>query len=51
MAVEFLLPGLIGFAFVMVAAYAGSLRALEVYFDSEQDSIFLSDDYDPPGEQ
>jgi len=51
MVLELLLPGLLGFVFVMIAAYAGSLRALEVYFDSEQDSIFLSDDYEPPGEQ
>ncbi len=50
MVLEFL-PILIGFAFVMIAAYAGALRALEVYFDPEQDSIFLSDDYEPPGSQ
>ncbi|GAB6862093.1 hypothetical protein ACFR97_05535 [Haloplanus litoreus] len=48
MVLQFAVPALIGFAFVMIAAYAGSLRALEVYFDPDQDSIFLSDDSDPP---
>lgn len=49
MVLELLLPALIGFAFVMIAAYAGALRALEVYFDPNQDSIFLSKEADPPG--
>jgi len=48
MVLELILPGVIAFAFVMVAAYAGTLRALEVYYDTEQDSIFLSDDHEPP---
>ncbi|MCU4800266.1 hypothetical protein OB920_07775 [Halobacteria archaeon HArc-gm2] len=51
MVLELVLPGVVGFVFVMGAAYAGTLRALEVYFDTEQDSIFLSDDYEPPGRQ
>ncbi|WP_168191240.1 hypothetical protein [Haloprofundus sp. MHR1] len=46
-----LLPALIGFTFVMTAAYAGTLRALEVYFDPTQDSIFLSDGAEPPEQQ
>lgn len=45
---QYLLPALIGFVFVMAGAYAGTLRALEVYFDPDQDSIFLSDDLEPP---
>ncbi|KTG09752.1 hypothetical protein AUR64_08940 [Haloprofundus marisrubri] len=48
MVVDILLPALIGFTFVMAAAYAGTLRALEVYFDPTQDSIFLSDDGGSP---
>jgi len=48
MVVGFVLPALIGFTFVMSAAYAGTLRALEVYFDPTQDSIFLSEDSGPP---
>ncbi|GAB3672149.1 hypothetical protein [Halopiger thermotolerans] len=47
MVLALLLPALIGFTFVMAAAYAGTLRALDVYFDPEQDSIFLSDGSDP----
>lgn len=43
-----LIPALIAFTFVMIAAYAGTMRALEVYFDPEQDSVFLSDDCEPP---
>lgn len=48
MVLEFALLALIGFVFVMVAAYAGALRALDVYFDQDQDSIFLSDNSEPP---
>ena len=48
MVFQYLLPALIGFVFVMGAAYAGTLRALDVYFDPNRQSIFLSDDYDPP---
>ena len=43
-----LLGLLVGFAFVATAAYAGTLRALDVYFDPRRDSVFLSDDHDPP---
>mgnify|MGYP006283009401 CR=1 FL=1 len=49
MVVGYVLPALVAFTFVMIAAYAGTLRALEVYFDSSRDSIFLSDDSEPPG--
>ncbi|SFL50747.1 hypothetical protein SAMN04487950_4053 [Halogranum rubrum] len=48
MVAELVFPLVAGFVFVMGAAYAGTLRALEVYFDPKQDSIFLSDDYEPP---
>ena len=51
MVLEFLFPALIGFVFVMIAAYAGALRALDVYFDPTQDSIFLPDDHEPPNSQ
>lgn len=36
-----LLSILIAFVFVQLAAYVGALRALEVYHDPTQDSIFL----------
>lgn len=48
MVLELLLPGLIAFVFLTIAAYAGTLRALEVYFDPHQSSIFLSNDHEPP---
>jgi hypothetical protein len=48
MVLDLLIPALIGFTFVMAAAYAGTLRALAVYHDPEQDSIFLSNDSNPP---
>ncbi|WP_191906245.1 MULTISPECIES: hypothetical protein [unclassified Haloarcula] len=51
MILQYLLPALIGFVFVMGAAYAGTLRALDVYFDPDRQSIFLSDDYEPPDGQ
>jgi hypothetical protein len=51
MPLQYILPALMGFVFVMTAAYAGTLRALEVYFDPDQDSVFLSDDLEPHGEQ
>jgi len=51
MVLGLILSSLIGFVFVMIAAYAGALRALEVYFDPKQNSVFLSDDHDPPSEQ
>lgn len=48
MILEFALLALVVFVFVMISAYAGALRALDVYFDQDQDSIFLSDDTEPP---
>ena len=42
---------LVAFTLVVAAVYAGTLRALEVYFDPRHDSIFLSDDHVPPGER
>jgi hypothetical protein len=51
MPLQYLLPALIGFVFVMFAAYAGALRALDIYFDPEQDSIFLSNDSEPPDDR
>ncbi|WP_169051773.1 hypothetical protein [Halorhabdus amylolytica] len=48
MVLQFILPAVFVFAFIMISAYAGALRALEVYFDPEADSIFLSDDAGPP---
>jgi hypothetical protein len=48
MVYQYLLPALVLFGFLMVSAYAGTLRALEVYFDPNQDSVFLSDDAGPP---
>jgi hypothetical protein len=34
--------------FAAIAAYVGVLRALEVYFDPNQDSVFLMGDGEPP---
>lgn len=51
MVFQLLLPGLVAFVLVMGAAYAGTMRALEVYFDPEQDSVFLSADAGPPDSQ
>jgi len=48
MVLQFVLPAVFVFAFIMISAYAGALRALEVYFDPAADSIFLSDDAEPP---
>lgn len=31
----------------MIAAYTDTFRALEMYCDPEQDSIFLPGDYEP----
>ena len=39
---------LITFLFVASAAYVGTLWALEVYFDRDRDSFFLSTSHDPP---
>ena len=49
MVLQLILPAVVLFAFIMVSAYAGALRALDVYFDPEADSIFLSNDHRPPG--
>ncbi|MCH7661217.1 MAG: hypothetical protein IH933_11780 [Euryarchaeota archaeon] len=35
--------GAIAFVLVASAVYVGTLRALDVYFDDEQDSWFLED--------
>jgi hypothetical protein len=48
---ELLFVAFVGFGFVAIAAYAGALRALEVYFDPNQDSIFLSDGAGPRNNQ
>ena len=48
MVLQFVVPAVFVFAFIMISAYAGALRALEVYFDPEADSIFLSNDVEPP---
>ena len=48
MVLDLLLPGLVAFVFVMAATYAGTLRALEVYFDPDRSSVFLSEDHEPP---
>ena len=47
MVLEYIFPAIVAFTFVMLAAYAGTLRALEVYFDPETDSVFLGD-VEPP---
>jgi hypothetical protein len=47
MVLGLLLVSLVWFAFVAIAAYAGALLALEVYFDPNKDSIFLADDDGP----
>ena len=44
MVLGLLLVSLVWFVFVAIAAYAGALMALEVFFDPNKDSIFLSDD-------
>lgn len=48
MVLGLVLPALVAFTFVMAAAYAGTLRALEVYYDPDRSSVFLSDDAGPP---
>lgn len=48
MVVGMILGALVAFTVVTIAAYAGTLRALEVYFDPAENSVFLSDDHDPP---
>ena len=51
MVLGLLVPAAISFVFAAVAAYVGALRALEVYFDPNQDSVFLADGRDPPRER
>ena len=46
MVLGLLLPAAISFVFAAIAAYVGALRALEVYFDPTQDSVFLTGDGD-----
>ena len=48
MVLQYLFPALLGFVFVMVAAYAGTLRALDVFYDPDRQSVFLPDDHEPP---
>jgi len=49
MVLSLLVPAAVAFVFGALAAYVGALRALQVYFDPNQDSVFLVDDRDPPG--
>jgi hypothetical protein len=51
MVLGLVVPAAVSFVFAAVAAYVGALRALEVYFDPDQDSVFLMDDRDPPRRQ
>jgi hypothetical protein len=44
--VSVVLFALLGITFVALGAYAGALRALDVFY-SEKDSIFLSEDAGP----
>jgi len=48
MVFQYVLPAMVLFGFIMLSAYAGALRALDVYFDPEQDSIFLQNGGRPP---
>lgn len=48
MTLEIVFAALLGFVFVMLSTYAGALQALEVYFDPDKDSIFLSNEHEPP---
>ena len=48
MVLGLVVPAAISFVFAAIAAYVGALRALEVYFDPNQDSVFLMDDHEPP---
>ncbi|ELZ31277.1 hypothetical protein C465_15607 [Halorubrum distributum JCM 9100] len=51
MVLGLVVPAAVSFVFAAIAAYVGALRALEVYFDPNQDSVFLMDDRDPPRRQ
>jgi hypothetical protein len=48
MVLGLLLPAAVSFVFAAIAAYVGALRALEVYFDPNLDSVFLVNERDPP---
>jgi hypothetical protein len=48
MVLGLLVPAAVSFVFAAVAAYVGALRALEVYFDPNADSVFLANDGGPP---
>jgi hypothetical protein len=48
MVLGLVVPAAISFVFAAIAADVGALRALEVYFDPNQDSVFLMDDREPP---
>jgi len=48
MVLQFLAPVLLALTFVMLAAYAGALRALDVYFNPSEDSVLFGDDSEPP---
>ena len=48
MVLGLLVPAAVSFVFAAIAACAGALRALEVYFDPNQDSVFLMNDREPP---
>jgi hypothetical protein len=47
MVLGLVVPAAVSFVFAAIAAYVGALRALEVYFDPNQDSVFLENDRDP----
>ncbi|MDV7350590.1 hypothetical protein R3751_12490 [Halorubrum distributum] len=51
MVLGLVVPAAVSFVFAAIAAYVGALRALEVYFDPNRDSVFLMDDRDPPRRQ
>ncbi len=48
MVLALLVPAAVAFVIGALAAYVGALRALEVYFDPNRDSVFLVDDRDQP---
>lgn len=48
MVLDLVLGLLVSFVVLAFAAYAGTLRALEVYHDPRQDSVFLSGGTRPP---
>ena len=48
MVLGLVVPVAVSFVVAAIAAYVGALRALAVYFDPTQDSVFLMSDRDPP---